>query len=171
MLRGPMNNARKASHPALASTTWNERGARWGVLIPAQVRSGRGGGKIGGSIVDLVPHPRATHSKGRGCGDFFGFWNIWGFAMSDDGNVVVLEVVSRQRTIDEGSEIIGSLDVIEALEDALERARSGALFSVYISGRLCSGGTWTTWAAPSDESAHRVGLLAVLQHDLMAARG
>ncbi len=102
---------------------------------------------------------------------FFWFWNIWGFAMEDDGNVVVLEVVSRQRTIDEGSEIIGSLDVIDALEDALERARSGVLLSVYISGRLSSGGTWTTWAAPSDESAHRVGLLAVLQHDLMAARG
>jgi hypothetical protein len=90
--------------------------------------------------------------------------------MADDGKVVVLEVVSRQRTVDEGSEVVGSLDVIGALEDALERARSGYLVSVYVSGRHTGGGTWTTWAAPSEETAHRVGLLAVLQHDLMAAR-
>jgi hypothetical protein len=89
--------------------------------------------------------------------------------MADDGKVVVLEVVARQRTIEEGGEC-APLDVIGVLEEALARARRGEVSAVFIAERGVQGEVLSRWAHPAVSRQDMIGMLAVLQHDLMAAR-
>lgn len=56
--------------------------------------------------------------------------------------------------------------VIEHLEDALERARSGELQEVAIVGTLIGSRTYTAYS--TDDVVYLVGLLAQSQHSILA---
>ena len=90
--------------------------------------------------------------------------------MSDDGKVIPLVMVSRQVPYDDGGGL-AVMDVVAALEGALEHAREGNFRSVFIAGAYADGsGVWTAWAARSEDCHGQIGMLAALQHDLLRGR-